>query len=90
MKSMMDDGQISRDSHIYYVDDGSKDETWPQIENLAAQDSFVIGIKLSRNCGHQRALLAGLLTAEGDAVEVGRLAADDVDHEGRRDAEALE
>ena len=68
MKSMMDDGQISRDSHIYYVDDGSKDETWPQIENLAAQDSFVIGIKLSRNCGHQRALLAGLLTAEGDAV----------------------
>ncbi|MGJ8668086.1 MAG: glycosyltransferase family 2 protein [Oceanococcus sp.] len=68
MKQMMDEGRISRDSHIYYVDDGSKDATWPLIDEISEQDSLAIGIKLSRNCGHQRALLAGIFTAEGDAV----------------------
>ncbi len=68
LKQMMDEGRISSDSHIYYVDDGSKDSTWPQIEQIAERDSQAIGVKLSRNCGHQRALLAGLFNAEGDAV----------------------
>lgn len=59
---------ISALSTIHYVDDGSKDETWPLIETLATADSRVHGIKLSRNRGHQPALLAGLMTVEGDAM----------------------
>ncbi len=59
---------ISVESSIHYVDDGSKDGTWSLIESLAAVDSRIHGIKLSGNRGHQNALLAGLLTVEGDAV----------------------
>ena len=59
---------ISTESSVHYVDDGSKDGTWPLIESLAAIDSRVRGIKLSRNRGHQNALLSGLMTVEGDAV----------------------
>lgn len=59
---------ISADSGVHYVDDGSKDNTWPLIESLAATDIRVHGIKLSGNRGHQNALLSGLLTVEGDAV----------------------
>ena len=55
-------------SGIYYVDDGSRDGTWPLIEQLAAADTRVHGLKLSRNRGHQMALLAGLMTVEGDAL----------------------
>lgn len=61
-------GLVSQDSGIYFVDDGSKDRTWTIIENMAAKDSRVHGIKLSRNRGHQNALLAGLFGAEGDAI----------------------
>lgn len=50
-------------SSILYVDDGSKDQTWTLIEDFANQYSFVKGIKLTRNYGHQKALLAGLETA---------------------------
>src|SRR5262249_46383595 len=53
---------------IYFVDDGSQDCTWALIEALAAKKVAVYGIKLSRNCGHQNALLAGLLNAEGEAL----------------------
>jgi polyisoprenyl-phosphate glycosyltransferase len=59
---------VSRQSGIYFVDDGSRDRTWSLIESLCATDPRVIGIKLSRNRGHQNALLAGLFAAEGDAV----------------------
>lgn len=55
-------------SALYFVDDGSSDSTWAIIEAAAAQDPRVHGIKLSRNRGHQLALLAGLLTVPGDAV----------------------
>jgi len=58
----------SVDSGVYYVDDGSKDATWPLIESLAATDTRVHGIKLSRNRGHQNALLSGLMSVEGDAI----------------------
>ncbi len=68
LSGLMSTGRISNDSHVYYVDDGSQDQTWPLIQSLAAQDSPAIGIKLSRNCGHQNALLAGLSTVDGDAV----------------------
>ena len=61
-------GLIDRASAVHYVDDGSKDGTWSLIESLAACDARAHGIKLSRNRGHQNALLAGLLSVEGDAV----------------------
>ena len=49
-------------SRIVYVDDGSRDRTWQIIEELAGSDEKAEGIKLSRNFGHQFALLAGLET----------------------------
>lgn len=61
-------GKVEAGSRLWLVDDGSRDDTWAQIERLAAQHADVVGVKLSRNRGHQNALLAGLLTADGDAV----------------------
>ena len=59
---------VSHDSSVYFVDDGSKDGTWPLIESLAKSDARVHGIKLAHNRGHQNALMAGLMSAEGDAL----------------------
>ena len=59
--SMMDANLISRDSRILFVDDGSKDKTWEIIEGLSKSDAIFEGISLSRNRGHQNALLAGLM-----------------------------
>jgi polyisoprenyl-phosphate glycosyltransferase len=53
---------------LILVDDGSKDRTWPIIEGLAAADPHVTGLKLSRNSGHQAAMLAGLSHADADVV----------------------
>jgi polyisoprenyl-phosphate glycosyltransferase len=61
-------GKIDVASKLWLVDDGSRDGTWPMIEQLAAGHADIIGVKLSRNRGHQHALLAGLLSADGDAV----------------------
>ena len=61
-------GKISYTSRIYFVDDGSRDRTWPIIEKLSRELKPVHGIKLSRNQGHQNALMAGMSVAEGDAV----------------------
>jgi glycosyltransferase involved in cell wall biosynthesis len=61
-------GEVGGDSIICFVDDGSTDRTWVLIEQLAARDPAVHGVKLSRNCGHQNALLAGLFHAPGDVV----------------------
>lgn len=61
-------GKVTEDSQICFVDDGSRDRTWPIIEEFAGSSANVSGIKLTRNCGHQNALLAGLATAPGDAV----------------------
>lgn len=56
---------ISDKSNILYVDDGSTDGTWEQIV-FASNEKNVNGLKLSRNCGHQTALLAGLRHADAD------------------------
>jgi glycosyltransferase involved in cell wall biosynthesis len=64
----MGEGRITSNSRVIFVDDGSRDATWHLIEELADADSKVGGIKLSRNRGHQNALLAGLFTAEGDVL----------------------
>jgi glycosyltransferase involved in cell wall biosynthesis len=61
-------GEITRTTRVFLVDDGSRDSTWPMIERFAEQYAFIRGIKLSRNHGHQNALLAGLLSAQGDAI----------------------
>jgi len=60
--------QIVGRAAILFVDDGSKDSTWQVIERLALQDTRIHGLKLSRNFGQQSAILAGLLTAKGDAL----------------------
>lgn len=60
--------QISGDSAIWFVDDGSLDSTWEIIEHQIEINPFVRGIKLSRNKGHQYALVAGLETATGDVL----------------------
>ena len=67
MNSMFDRGMISRESRILFVNDGSKDKTWEIIEELHASNPIYSGVKLSRNKGHQNALLAGLTTAKGKA-----------------------
>jgi glycosyltransferase involved in cell wall biosynthesis len=53
---------------ILLVDDGSRDGTWPIIERFAASDRHVEGLKLSRNFGHQSAMLAGLSASEAEVV----------------------
>jgi glycosyltransferase involved in cell wall biosynthesis len=68
MQRLVRTGILAPSSHVYFVDDGSKDRTWALIEVLAAEDQLFKGIKLSRNYGHQFAVLAGLLTVPGDAV----------------------
>lgn len=62
LHTLMEAGQISRESKICFVDDGSKDHTWEQITALHREDPLFRGIRLSRNRGHQNALLAGLMT----------------------------
>lgn len=59
---LIQDGKITTDSRIVLVDDGSKDRTWEMIEDLHASNTIFSGVKLSRNRGHQNALLAGLNT----------------------------
>lgn len=61
-------GLTTADSAVHFVDDGSRDRTWALIEELHGRDGRLHGLKLSRNRGHQAALLAGLLTVEGDAL----------------------
>lgn len=58
----------SLDWELVIVDDGSRDDTWNGIKALAAADARVRGVRLSRNFGHQNALLAGLAAARGEAV----------------------
>ena len=60
--------KVANTSHVCLVDDGSRDQTWALIEQYAREQTFVRGIKLSRNRGHQNALLAGLMTATGSVV----------------------
>jgi len=61
--------KISSNSKIYYVDDGSSDNTWELIESLCVNNrNQISGIKLSRNYGHQNAIIAGLFNAHGDAL----------------------
>lgn len=62
--SLSSQGKISPDSRVLFVNDGSKDNTWNLICKLAKEDEHYEGICLSRNRGHQNALLAGLMEAK--------------------------
>ena len=62
--SLTQQGKISPDSRVLFVNDGSKDNTWNLICQLAKEDAHYKGICLSRNRGHQNALLAGLMEAK--------------------------
>ena len=61
---------ISNDSMMVFVNDGSRDRTWEIIRELHAENKFVRGINMSRNVGHQNAIMAGMMTARewADAV----------------------
>jgi glycosyltransferase involved in cell wall biosynthesis len=64
LESLIQAGRVSEDSRILFVNDGSKDATWEIIQQLSAEHVLIEGIALSRNRGHQNALLAGLMTAK--------------------------
>ena len=68
LRQLIDAGTINSHSGIYLVDDGSSDATWSHIEGFIAAGLPVTGLKLTRNFGHQHALYAGLMEAEGDAL----------------------
>ncbi|MGN0454561.1 MAG: glycosyltransferase family 2 protein [Ruminococcus sp.] len=75
-QQLMDDGLITSDSRICFIDDGSKDKTWSIIKELCEKDDVFSGIKLSRNRGHQNALLCGLMTLKDYADAVVSIDAD--------------
>ena len=68
LDGLVRNGQAAPASHACFVDDGSTDRTWAIIRGLRAASGRFGGIKLSRNRGHQTALMAGLLAAQGDVV----------------------
>jgi len=67
MQELIQSKEISPDSFVCYVDDGSKDNTWNLIEKFKEESPFFRGIKLSRNFGHQNALIAGLMQLKDEA-----------------------
>ena len=64
LEQLIKSGLISSESKVMYVNDGSKDKTWEIIENIHVKEKLFTGLCLSRNRGHQNALLAGLMTAK--------------------------
>lgn len=66
LQDLISKNKISEESYILFVDDGSKDDTWNQIKKASSTSLLVKGIKLSRNRGHQIALMAGLTTINTD------------------------
>ena len=76
LKELIKNKKISNQSRVMYVNDGSKDKTWDIIKNINKKEELFTGISLSRNRGHQNALLAGLLTAKDYADVVISMDAD--------------
>lgn len=76
LESLKSSGTISQNSRIMFVDDGSRDSTWQIIEALHESEKTFSGLKLSRNKGHQNALLAGLMAAKEKADVVISMDAD--------------
>ena len=78
-------GKISENSRVLFVDDGSKDSTWEIISDLAKADVRYIGIRQSRNRGHQNAVLAGLMEAK-DRCDI----TISIDCDGQDDLDAMD
>ena len=85
VKGLAAAGKVSEKSRVMFVNDGSKDNTWAIIQQLAAQDEHFLGVCLSRNRGHQNALLAGLMTAK-DMADV----TISIDCDGQDDINAMD
>ena len=64
INSLIEKGRVASESRVVFVNDGSKDNTWNIIQELAKSDEHFEGICLSRNRGHQNALLGGLMTVK--------------------------
>lgn len=64
INQLIDDGVVSSESRILFVNDGSKDRTWEIIKQFAKDDEHYLGISQSRNRGHQNAVLAGLMDSK--------------------------
>ncbi len=75
-RRLVDDGNITPDSYMLFVNDGSRDETWSVISCLHKENSRVHGLNLSRNVGHQSAIMAGMMTARHTADVVITIDAD--------------
>lgn len=85
IEDLVENHKISEQSKILFVDDGSKDDTWNIIQSLSEENDIFSGIRLSRNRGHQNALLAGLMEAKEDAdVTIS------IDCDGQDDIEAID
>ena len=84
IKELVNAGKISEDSRVMFVNDGSKDNTWNIITNLAFENKYFIGISQSRNRGHQNAVLAGLMEAK-DKCDI----TISIDCDGQDDVEAM-
>lgn len=76
LNDLIDKNKIDKKSRVIFVNDGSKDRTWMLIEQLHQEDKIFGGINLSRNRGHQNALLAGLMTVKEHADMVISMDAD--------------
>ncbi|BFK86184.1 glycosyltransferase family 2 protein [Pseudoflavonifractor sp. DSM 107456] len=76
MEHLIAAGRISEESRVLFVNDGSRDKTWSMIEGLHRADRRFSGVNLTRNRGHQNALLAGLMTAKDRADMVISMDAD--------------
>lgn len=68
LQRLIDAGKVSHESRVVFVDDGSQDNTWSIIESFSQSYQLLAGIKLSKNRGHQNAVLAGIMSVSGDAV----------------------
>ena len=86
IKKLIAAGRVSDLSRVLYVDDGSRDGTWAEISRQAAADSHVLGVRLSRNRGHQNAVLCGLM----EAYRRGCGATISIDCDGQDDIDAMD
>lgn len=85
LQQLIETGKISDESRILFVNDGSKDSTWQIIKSLASRDPHYFGISLSRNRGHQNAVLAGLMEAK-DLCDI----TISIDCDGQDDIDAMD
>lgn len=85
LSELMRAGKAAKDSRVLFVDDGSKDGTWALVEELSNREPLLRGISLSRNRGHQNALLAGLMEAK-DKCDV----TISIDCDGQDDVNAMD